>query len=120
MKVKIIEELKYIDKEKNIIDYGTGDVVSDDIFDTKTHVPYYDTLLSDKKYAENHNLQVKIEQMSPNEYFDICETVIFPNSSPERLKQQRARDLAVDDEIYDLIVKYKKKVFLHYGESPRF
>lgn len=49
MKVKIIEELKYIDKEKDIIDYGTGDVVSDDIFDTKTHVPYYDTLLSDKK-----------------------------------------------------------------------
>ena len=114
MKVRIIEEIKYIDKEKDIIDFGTGDVISDNIFDTKTHVPYYDSLISDKEYAKKHNLQTKIEQMSPNEYFDICGTVIFPNSSPEKLKQQRARDKVVNDEIYDLIVKYKKKVFLPY------
>ena len=26
-------------------DYGTGTVVDDDIFDRKTHVPFYDRLL---------------------------------------------------------------------------
>ena len=104
-----------IDPEGKYTDYGTGKVTSDNIFDSKTHVPFYDQLFTNPEYmAEEENLKGHIEMMSPKEYFEECATKIFRNSSVESLKRSRAADPRVLEEIREIIVKYKRQVFLPY------
>ena len=104
-----------IDPDGKYTDYGTGKVTSDNIFDDKTHVSFYDQILTNPKYmAEEENLKGHIEMLSPREYYEICATKIFRNSSVESLKRSRAADPRVLDEIKDIIVKYKRQVFLPY------
>ena len=118
MKFRLVEEFldeASIDPEGKYTDYGTGKVTSDDIFDSKTHVPFYDQIFTNPEYmAKEENLKGHIEMMSPKEYFEECATKIFRNSSVESLKRSRAADPRVLDEIRDIIVKYKRQVFLPY------
>ena len=104
-----------IDPEGKYTDYGTGKVTSDNIFDSKTHVSYYDQLFTNPDYmAKEENLKGHIEMMSPREYYEECATKIFRNTSVEDLKRSRATDPRVLDEIREIIVKYKRQVFLPY------
>ena len=104
-----------IDPDGKYTDYGTGKVTSDNIFDDRTHVSFYDQLFTNPDYMEEkENLKGHIEMISPKEYYEICATKIFPNSSVESLKRSRAADPRVLDEIKEIIVKYKRQVFLPY------
>lgn len=118
MKFILVEEFldeASIDPEGKYTDYGTGKVVSDNIFDSKTHVPFYDQLFTNpEQMAKDENLKGHIEMMSPREYYEECATKIFKNSSVESLKNSRNADPRVLDEIRDIIVKYKRQVFLPY------
>ena len=118
MKFRLVEEFldeSSIDPEGKYTDFGTGKVTSDNIFDDKTHVPFYDQLFTNpEQMAKDENLKGHIEMMSPKEYYEICATKIFPNSSVESLKRSRAADPRVLDEIRDIIVTYKRQVFLPY------
>lgn len=118
MKFRLIEEFldeASIDPEGKYTDFGTGKVTSDNIFDDRTHVPFYDQLFTNPDYmAKDENLKGHIEMMSPKEYFEECATKIFPNSSVESLKRSRAGDPRVLEEIKEIIVKYKRQVFLPY------
>jgi hypothetical protein len=108
-------EGKYIDPECTISDYGTGHIVKgDDIFDDRTHVPFYDQLFTNPDYmAREENLKGHIVMMSPREYYQNCAYRIF-NSSVESLKHSRSLDSKVNDRIREIITKYKRKVFLPY------
>ena len=115
---KILEESKLneasIDPEGKYTDFGTGKVTSDDIFDNRTHVSFYDQLFTNPDYmAEKENLKGHIEMMSPREYYEECANKIF-NCSIESLVNGRKRDTVVNDEIKEIIVKYKRQVFLPY------
>ena len=104
-----------IDPEGKYTDYGTGKVTSDNIFDDRTHISFFDQLFTNPKYMEeNENLKGHIEMISPREYYEICATKIFPNSSVESLIKSRQADPRVLEQIRDIIVKYKRQVFLPY------
>jgi hypothetical protein len=64
--------------------------------------------------AKEENLKGHIEMMSPREYYEECATKIFPNSSVDALIKSRSADPRVLDEIKEIIVKYKRQVFLPY------
>ena len=103
-----------IDPDGKYTDFGTGKVTSDNIFDDKTHISFYDTFFTDPKYmAEKENLKGHIEMMSPKEYYEECANKIF-NCSFESLVNGRKRDTVVNDEIKEIIVRYKRQVFLPY------
>lgn len=118
MKFKLVEEFldeASIDPEGKYTDYGTDKVTSDNIFDDRTHSSFYDQLLTNPDYmAKEENLKGHIEMMSPREYYEECATKIFPNSSVESLVKSRSADPRVLDEIKEIIVKYKRQVFLPY------
>lgn len=116
IKLSIKEEIKYLDKENDIVDFGTGKIlVSGDIFDSKTHVPFYDQLFSNPKYmADKYNLKGEIVMMSPTQYYKDCADKIFDNSSVESLKASRRASKQVLNNIRDIIFKYRTKVFLPY------
>ena len=118
MKFRLVEDFldeASIDPEGKYTDFGTGKVTYDNIFDDRTHVPFYDQLFTNpKQMAEEENLKGHIEMLSPREYYEICATKIFPNSSVESLKKSRAADPRVLEEIKEIIVKYKRQVFLPY------
>lgn len=104
-----------IDPEGKYTDFGTGKVTSDNIFDDRTHVSFYDQLFTDPEYmAKEENLKGHIEMMSPREYYEECATKIFPNSNVDSLIKSRSLDPRVLDEIKEIIVKYKRQVFLPY------
>lgn len=105
----------FIDPEGKYTDFGTGKVTSDDIFDNRTHVSFYDQLFTNPDYmAKEENLKGHIEMLSPREYFEECATKIFKNTSVESLIHSRSADPRVLEEIKELIVKYKRQVFLPY------
>lgn len=113
MRFKIINEA-FLDADETIIDYGTKPVVDDKIFDSKTHTSFYDTFLTDPSYMEDkYNLKGEIKMMSPNEYYAECAEKIF-NTNVEHLKAGRSRQKDSLQEIKDVIVKYKRTVFLPY------
>ena len=118
MKFKIVESIldeASIDPEGKYTDFGTGKVTDDNIFDDRTHVSFYDQLFTNPDYmAKEENLKGHIEMMSPREYYEECATKIFRNTSVEDLKRSRATDPRVLDEIREIIVKYKRQVFLPY------
>jgi hypothetical protein len=112
----VLEESKLyeasIDPEGKYTDFGTGKVIDDNIFDDRPHIPDYDRLLSNPEYmAKKENLKGHIEMMSPKEYYEECANKIF-NCSVESLVNGRKRDVVVNDEIKEIIVKYKRQVFL--------
>lgn len=110
----ILRENKYIDPDGKYSDYGTGHVTSDNIFDDRCHVPFYDQLFTNPDYmAEHENLKGHIIKMSPREYYQICAYKIF-DTTVESLKNNRARDTRVNEEIREIITKYKRQVFLPY------
>lgn len=111
---KRLVETKYIDREKNIVDFGTGNVVGDNIFDKYTHSSFYDDLLKNPEYMSDHyNLKGEVIMMSPNEYYKECAEKIF-DTTPKELMRQREIDEYSLQEIKDLILKYKRQVFLPY------
>lgn len=118
MKFKMVESIldeASIDPEGKYTDFGTGKVTSDNIFDDRTHISFYDQLFTNPDYmAEKENLKGHIEMLSPKEYFEECATKIFPNSSVDALVKSRSADPRVLDEIKEIIVKYKRQVFLPY------
>lgn len=110
MKFRLVE---YLDIPP--VDYGTGTVVGDDIFDKSTHAPFYDDLIDDPEYMKRkYNLKGEIVKMSPNEYFSDCATYIFPTSTVELLKQSRGGDKEDIEYLKKLITEYKKRLFLPY------
>lgn len=118
MKFKMVESIldeASIDPEGKYTDFGTGKVTSDNIFDDRTHISFYDQLFTNPDYmAEKENLKGHIEMLSPKEYFEECATKIFSNSSVDSLIKSREVDPRVLDEIKEIIVKYKRQVFLPY------
>ena len=97
--------------EEPPIDYHTGDIAETSpkgIFDNRTHVPYYDDLMKDPG-----KFSVKVEQMSPNEYFEWCAFSIF-NKPVEVIKRGRVADTKAIEYLKKLITKYKRKMFLPY------
>ena len=97
-------------------DYGTGTVNGDDIFDHKTHVPFYDRLLTKPEYMkEEENMVGEIKMISPQEYFEECAEKIFGGrTSVEQLKRSRAVNKENIQDLKDLILKYKRRLFLPY------
>ena len=81
MKFRLVEEFldeASIDPDGKYTDFGTGKVISDNIFDDRPHIPDYDRLISNPEYmAEKENLKGHIEMMSPKEYYEECANKIF-------------------------------------------
>lgn len=104
-----------IDPEGKFSDFGTGHVErGDDIFDDRTHVPFYDNLFTDPTYMrEKENLVGHIEMLSPREYYQECADKIF-NCSVSNLMTSRRMDDKVNSDIEEIITKYKRQVFLPY------
>lgn len=115
MVIKITEKFEYIDKENDIIDFGTGNVSGKDIFDNRTHVPFYDDIFTDPQHMKTkYNLVGEIKMMSPNQYYVDCAKYIFPNSTKSSLIASRRASERSLQEIRDIIFKYGKRVFLPY------
>lgn len=112
---KLKEELfneAFIDPYGKYTDFGTGNVTGKQIFDDKTHISFYDQLLTNPDYMEKEeNLKGHIKMMSPREYYEECATKIF-NTSVNGLLKGRQRDIESNEEIKEIIVKYKRQVFL--------
>ena len=123
MKFRLVEDAEFhpvkinedsIDPEGKYTDYGTGKVDSDNIFDSKTHTPYYDQFLSNPEYMEKEeNLKGYVKMMSPREYYEECASKIF-GSSVQSLINGRKANTHSTNEIKELITKYKRQVFLPY------
>ncbi len=117
MKFRLVEDFldeASIDPEGKYTDFGTGNVTDDNIFDDRTHVSFYDQLFTNPKYmAREENLKGHIEMMSPREYYEACATKIF-NSNVDSLVKSRNADPKVLEQIKEIIVKYKRQVFLPY------
>ena len=110
----ILHEGKYIDPEGRYSDYGTGTVTGANIFDDRVHVPFYDRLFTNpKQMADEENLKGHVEMMSPREYYKICADIIF-ECSIDNLKRSRGLDDQVNEEIKEIITKYKRQVFMPY------
>ena len=110
----ILREGKYIDPDGKYSDFGTGIVTSDNIFDDRCHVPFYDQLFTNPEYmAKEENLKGSVVMMSPKEYYQACANKIF-NTSVESLKRSRELDSKVNDQIREIITKYKRQVFMPY------
>lgn len=112
-----------IDPEGKYTDFGTGKVITDNIFDDKTHISFYDNLLTNPDYmAKEENLKGEVVMMSPKEYYQECADKIFTRSSAQSLINQRRADPTVLEEIKEIIVKYKRQVFLpmiNYAEKQQ-
>jgi len=96
-------------------DYGTGKVVGKDIFDRKTHISFYDELLTNPEYmAKKENLKGEIVMMSPNEYYRECATKIFRNTTVDSLKEQRRWNEKTLEYLTKLVTQYKRRMFMPY------
>lgn len=116
-----MRELKYIDDEQKYRDHGTGVASGVDIFDTVTGDSSYDVLLSDPDYTRNTvNLEAEIKMMSPEEYYNECASRIFQNSSSFSLKRQRSYDVKTLDELQDIVVNHKRKLFMPYLDYAKY
>lgn len=76
--------------------------------ENKTGVPYYDNFLNEKDseyMRKNKNRIGHIEDMSPNEYYRMCATQVFDNTSVDRLKRQRVADYESIDSLQDILDK---------------
>ena len=110
----ILREGKYIDPDGKYSDFGTGIVTSDNIFDDRCHVPFYDQLFTNPEYmAKEENLKGSVVMLSPKEYYQACANKIF-NTSVESLKRSRELDSRVNNQIKEIITKYKRQVFMPY------
>ena len=111
LKFKLLKE--YF--EEPPIDYHTGDVEGKEIFDRKTHVPFYDRLLTDPEYmADKENLKGEIVMMSPNEYYRECANKIFNNVSFDDLMAERRANKKTIEYLTKLVTQYKRKMFMPY------
>jgi hypothetical protein len=111
----LLEAGKTIDPDGKFSDFGTGYITKgDDIFDDRTHVPFYDDLIKNPEYmAEHKNLKGTIKMMSPREYYQECAEKIF-GCSVSNLMSSRRIDDKVNSDIEEIITKYKRQVFLPY------
>ena len=115
----------YLDKEEKFWDYGTGDVVGDDIFDTsKTEMTFFTQAIpghKDYEYMKNNkNLEGKIVQMSPNEYYEECAKIF--NTTKENLIDQRSWDKDTLEHLKQVLTVYKKKfpiTTINYAERSQ-
>ena len=101
--------------EEPPIDFGTGEAKGKDIFDRKTHTPFYDRILKyPEEAAEEENLKGEIVMMSPNEYYRECATKIFRDTTIDDIKEQRRWNKNNLAYLTKLVTKYKKKMFMPY------
>ena len=63
--------------------------------------------------AKEENLKGSVVMMSPKEYYQVCANKIF-NTSVESLKHSRELDSRVNNQIKEIITKYKRQVFMPY------
>ena len=82
---------------KDMYDYHTGKITGNNIFDTTTTgVSFYNDLIpgnpDEQFYKKEKNLHGKIVNLTPSQYFEACVKYAFPNSSVDKLKQERQRD----------------------------
>lgn len=114
LKFRLLAENEVSDIDE-IEDYGTGDVTSPkDVFDNKTHVPFYDQLFTNpERMKKEHNLVGEIVLMSPREYFNECANKIF-NVNVNKLIDGRRASKQVINKIHDIIFKRHRRVFLPY------
>lgn len=126
MRFKLIESFveAYLDPEEKFYDYRTGTVTGNNIFDTSTTgVSGYDQFLNKKEaeYMKNAKNQIgTIEYLSPLEYYEICSKPPIFNSSVEKLKKERARDVEVIEHLKQVLTKYKKQfpmTYINYAEG---
>ncbi len=96
-------------------DYGTGDVSGQSIFDSSTGLYQYDKMTHNPDWArKERNLDVSIQMMTPEEYYRECGTRIFKNTNSDNLKRQRSHDVETLDELKDVVLNHKKKLFMPY------
>lgn len=97
-------------------DYGTGDVVGDNIFDTSTTgCAWGRRMINNPEYERRkNNVDAKIVQMCPAEYFQECAYNIF-NVPVSQLKHQRGiQDKDKIDALKSVIVDKKKQFPICY------
>ena len=97
MKIGNLNEWKDKFTGKDMYDYHTGKITGNNIFDTSTTgVSFYNELIpgssEERYYKEEKNLYGKIVNLTPQQYFEACVKYAFPNSSVDKLKQERQRD----------------------------
>lgn len=112
------EDVKYLDKERDIRDYGTGVAEGTDTFTKVTGTSFYDNLITKPDYMREHeNMVGEIKYMTPLEYYKECSD-IFSNDkhfvSVEDLKRQRSHDSRIIDELTDIVSKYHTKLYMPY------
>lgn len=112
------EEKEYLDKDRDIRDYGTGRAEGTNVFTERTGISFYDNLFDKPDYMRDHkNLVGEIKYMTPLEYYKEC-AKIFSNDkhfvSIDDLKNQRSRDAKIIEELTDIVTKYKTRLYLPY------
>ena len=119
MRFRLIEERQYLDKERDIIDWGTGKASGTDIFANHTGTSFYDQLFTKKDYMrDKENMVGEVEYMTPRKYFEECAKVFTEHSdhtvSFDDLVRQRNIDKRTLAELEDIITKYHTKLFMPY------
>ena len=122
LRFKLNENL--INEDEQFYDYGTAQVSNDQIFDTtKTGMSFYDNFLNDKDLAymqKSKNLDGKIVQMSPNEYFDEV-AKIFKSSRDYQI-EFTAQETDNINKLINVITKHKKRFpigFINYADNQQ-
>lgn len=102
MKIRILKEDKFFN-------YHTNPVKDKEIFDvTKTGMGYYDDFITNPSYMEKvKNLKVKIQYMTPKDYFTHC-AKIFNTSVDKQIDETKANE---DN------IKYLISVIKEYGKQ---
>ena len=105
-KTKITEA--FLDPEEQFYDYGTKEISGNNYFDTsKSELSYYTSMIRNPEYTKNNkNLDAKIVEMSPKEYFEGTANIF--NSSPEKQIEYTALDKNTYQHLDDVINKYNK------------
>ena len=111
----------WLDDDQKFWDYRTSYVDGQNIFDIKsTGVPDYDYILDNPKRAETQlNKKIKIVQMTPDEYYQICADKVF-DIPVDRLKRGRRNDKDVLNHLTDVIQKYNRRfpiTYISYAEK---
>ncbi len=119
MRFRLVEALAYLDKDRDIVDWGTGKASGTDIFADTTGTSFYDQLFTNKDYMlEKENMVGTVEYMTPRQYFEECAKVFTEHSdhavTMDDLTQQRGRDKRIIDELSDIVTKYHTKLFMPY------
>lgn len=112
---------RWLDKDQKFYNYRTAEVNGNDIFDTKVASnSWAQNFIDDPKYMrEAKNMEMKIIQMSPKKYWEICAKDVFNKPVNQLMHQWRTLDAKTLDHLKQVIQIYHKRFPITYIDYAR-